>query len=78
MTDEEDRLESELTKSNHALQRIGVSLGTNDEWSDQDTMLHDVEQAVAAQKEKIVNLEKELGRAYCIAFEENEDAEKDE
>jgi hypothetical protein len=60
-------LEIELTKSNNALQGIGMSLGTTDEWADQDAMLHDVEQAVAAQKTKTSDLEKELGRAYrCI------------
>lgn len=45
--DEADRLNDDLDRANYAIRRIGMGIGSTDEWTDQETMIADVEGRVA-------------------------------
>jgi hypothetical protein len=54
--------ERESTAANAALQKIGMSLGSSDEWTDQATMIADVDGRVAAARETIAKLQFDIAR----------------
>jgi hypothetical protein len=59
--------ERESAAANAALQRIGMSLGSSDEWTDQATMIADVEGRVSAARETIAKLREALAKARtCV------------
>jgi hypothetical protein len=57
---EVERLNEDLDRANYAVRRIGMSLGSSDEWTDQATMIADVEGRVAAARETIAKLREAL------------------
>jgi hypothetical protein len=57
--------ERESTAANAALQKIGMSLGSSDEWTDQATMIADVDGRVAAARETIANLREAVANISC-------------
>jgi hypothetical protein len=59
---EVERLNEDLDRANYAVRRIGMSLGSSDEWTDQATMIADVDGRVAAARETIAKLQFDIAR----------------
>jgi chromosome segregation ATPase len=56
-------LREALARADGAIQKAAMSLGSTDEWTDQETMIADFEARLAALREDIARLRRELWEA---------------
>jgi hypothetical protein len=72
----EERQNEEIERADRALQRIGMALGSTDEWADQGSMIFDVVSRVEGVAAQLVTVTKERDAALAdLAVSEDELAE---